>query len=391
MTAASQLLNDLQDILPTIAANADQAEALRMTPPENIELLTKIKFMRAFQPKAWGGLELSLPQFAECVATLAGACAGTAWSTSLLNTHSHQLALFSQQAQQDVWGQDPEATISSSIAPFGKTTEVDGGVMFSGDMSWSSGCDYAQWAIMGFIRAGAAVDSAPHQHFALVPRADYEIIDDWHAMAMKGSGTKTLIVRDVFVPEHRIESAKALMTGQSTGYGMYPDSNIFFSAYRPYFACGFSAISLGIAEQMIRWFTERSKTRVRAYTGAEVGKDVPAYMRLAESKHQINAARALLEKDWNDLAQMGVKHALPNADQLAQWRTNQAYAVKMCVAAVDRLFESSGANAWFLTNEAQRLFRDSHMTAAHAYTDYDVCKQIYGRHLVGLEPDPRLL
>ena len=88
---------------------------------------------------------------------------------------------------------------------------------------------------------------------------------------------------------------------------------------------------------------------------------------------------------------MGVKHALPNADQLAQWRTNQAYAVKMCVAAVDRLFESSGANAWFLTNEAQRLFRDSHMTAAHAYTDYDVCKQIYGRHLVGLEPDPRLL
>jgi alkylation response protein AidB-like acyl-CoA dehydrogenase len=391
MTASSQLLNDLKDILPAIAANAEKAEALRMMPQENIELLTKIKFLRAFQPKAWGGLELSLPQFAQAVASLSGACASTAWSASLLNTHSHQLALFSKQAQEDVWGEDPEATVSSSIAPFGKTTEVDGGVMFSGDMSWSSGCDHAQWAIMGFIRAGAKVDAKPHQHFALVPRCDYEIIDNWHAMAMKGSGTKVLKVRDVFVPEHRIESAKALMTGQSTGYGMYPDSNIFFAAYRPYFACGFSAISLGIAEQMIRWFTERSKTRVRAYTGAEVGKDVPAYMRLAESKHQINAARALLEKDWHDLAQMGVKHALPNTDQLAQWRTNQAYAVKMCVAAVDRLFESSGANAWFLSNEAQRLFRDSHMTAAHAYTDYDVCKQIYGRHLVGLEPDPRLL
>ena len=127
---------------------------------------------------------------------------------------------------------------------------------------------------MGFIRAGAAADPAPHQHFALVPRADYEIIDNWHAMAMKGSGTKTLKVHNVFVPEHRIESAKALMTGQSAGYGMYPDSTIFFAAYRPYFASGFSAVSLGIAEQMIRWFTERSKTRVRAYTGAEVGKDV---------------------------------------------------------------------------------------------------------------------
>lgn len=391
MTLANQLLSDLKDILPTIAANADKAEALRMTPPENIAALKKIKFLRAFQPKAWGGLELPLPEFAEAVATLAGACASTAWATSLLCTHSHQLALFSKQTQEDVWGQDPEATISSSIAPFGKTTEVAGGVMFSGDMSWSSGCDHAQWAIMGFIRKGAAVDASPHQHFALVPRSDYEIIDDWHAMALKGSGTKTLKVRNVFVPEHRIESAKALMTGKSAGYGMYPHSEIFFSAYRPYFASGFSAVSLGIAEQMVSWFTQRSKTRVRAYTGAEVGKDVPAYMRLAESKHQINAARALLEKDWHDLAKMGVQQALPDADQLAQWRTNQAYAVKMCVAAVDRLFESSGANAWFLTNQAQRLFRDAHMTAAHAYTDYDVCKQIYGRHLVGLEPDPRLL
>ena len=207
---------------------------------------------------------------------------------------------------------------------------------------------------------------------------------------MKGSGTKTLKIRDVFVPNHRIESAKALMEGQSSGYGLYPDSEIFFSPYRPYFACGFSAISLGIAERMIEWFINRSKTRVRAYTLSEVGKDVPAYMRLAESKHQVNAARALLEKDWNDLSQQSKKQELPSVDQITNWRTNQAYAVKMCIQAVDRLFESSGANAWFDDNEAQRLFRDSHMTGAHAYTDYDVCTQIMGRHLVGLEPDPRV-
>jgi len=114
-------------------------------------------------------------------------------------------------------------------------------------------------------------------------------------------------------------------------------------------------------------------------------------MRLAESQHQINAARALLEKEWDELSAMGVKQELPSSEQLANWRTNQAYAVKMCVESVDRLFESSGANAWFLDNDAQRLFRESHMTAAHAYTDYDVCKQIYGRHLLGMDPDPRLL
>lgn len=384
------LHENLLEILPQIAANAGQAEIDRTVPRENIELLKDIGFTRAFQPKAYGGLEVSLAEFAECVATLAGACGSTAWASSLLCTHNHQLALFSEKVQKEVWGNDPRATLCSSVAPFGKTEEVEGGVMFSGDMTWSSGCDHAEWAILGFIRKGAEVDPTSHTHFAVVPASDYEIIDDWYSCAMKGSGTKTIKIRDVFVPEHRIESSKALMTGKSSGYGMYPDSEIFFSPYRPYFACGFAAIGLGVAERMIEWFTHRSKTRVRAYTLSEVGKDTPAYMRLAESRHQVNAARALLEKDWNDLSQQSKSQVLPSTEQLANWRTNQAYAVKMCIAAVDRLFESSGANAWFTDNEAQRLFRDSHITGAHAYTDYDVCSQILGRHLVGLEPDPKL-
>ncbi|MEH6518947.1 MAG: flavin-dependent monooxygenase [Halioglobus sp.] len=387
---SSTLLERLQDILPTIAANAIEAEQLRKVPHENIRLLKDVGFTRAFQPKKYGGLEISLAEFGECVATLAGACASTAWAASLLNTHSHQLALFSAQVQEEVWGQDPEATLSSSVAPFGKIEEVDGGIMLSGDLTWSSGCDHAEWAIMGFIRAGSEVNPEPHTHFAIVPRSDYSILDDWDACAMKGSGTKTLQVRGVFVPNHRIESAMGLMTGKSSGYGLYPDSKIFFAPYRPYFACGFSAIGLGIAERMVEWFIVRSKTRVRAYTLSEVGKDTPAYMRLAESKHQINAARALLEKDWNELSEQSAKQVLPSTDQITHWRTNQAYATKMCIKAVDRLFESSGANAWFNSNEAQRLFRDSHMTGAHAYTDYDVCTQIYGRHLIGLEPDSRL-
>lgn len=63
----------------------------------------------------------------------------------------------------------------------------------------------------------------------------------------------------------------------------------------------------------------------------------------------------------------------------------------MCVESVKRLFEAAGAGAWFETNEMQRLFRDSHMTAAHAYTDYDVCAQILGRQIMGLEPDPAMI
>lgn len=389
MKKTNPLLDALREILPAIAANAAQAERDRMVPTENIAMLKGIGMHRAFQPRAYGGLEISLPEFTECVIALAGACASTAWAFSLLCTHSHQLAMFPKQLQDEIWGKDPDATASSSIAPFGRIEEVDGGVRFNGEMGWSSGCDHAEWAIVGCRRQNAEGELV--YCFAVLPRSDYEIRDDWFAAGMRGSGTKTLVIKDAFVPNHRIQAAKDMMEGRSAGFGLYPDSKIFYTPYRPYFASGFASISLGIAERMLEAFKEKTRNRVRAYTGASVGTATPALMRLAESTHQVAAARAFLEKTWQDHAAHGERHEYPSRETLAYWRTNQAYAVKMCIQAVDRLFEAAGGTAWFEGNEMQRLFRDSHMTGAHAYTDYDVCAQILGRELMGLEPDPSMV
>lgn len=383
------MLDALRPLLPKIAANASSAEQERMPSAESMQLLKEINFMRAFQPKAYGGLEISLPQFGDCVAAVAGADAGTAWAASLLATHSHQMALFSKQAQDEFWADDPYATASSSIAPFGKITEVEGGVVINGEMKWSSGCDYAQWAILGFFRFDDAGNRA--YNFGIVPRSQYEIVDDWFTEAMRASGTKTLVLDQVFIPEHRIEAAPDMMTGKSKGFGLYPDSDIFYSPYRPYFASGFAAVSLGIAERMLELYKDKAANRVRAYTLANAGAATPALMRLAESTHQVMAARALLEKTWEDHAEHGRQHKYPDTRNLTFWRTNQSYAVQMCIESVDRLFNFMGGSCWYSNEEAQRLFRDSHATGSHAYTDYDICKQILGRELMGLEPDPSMV
>lgn len=389
MKNPNPMLESLKAILPDIAANANHAEALRQVPDENIAMLKNIGLHRAFLPKAYGGLEMSLPEFTDCIAALAGACCSTAWAFSLLCTHNHQIAMFSKAFQDEVWGENPDATACSSIAPFGQYEEAEGGIRFTGDMRWSSGSDHAEWAIVGFNRITEAGEKK--YCFAVIPATDYHIEDDWHAMAMKGSGTKTLKIDNVFIPEHRIEVAKDMMEGRSTGFNLYPDSKIFTTPYRPYFASGFAAMSLGVAERMLEVFRDVTKTRVRAYTGAKVGAATPALMRLAESTHQVKAARAFLESTWNEHKEHGEQKRYPDKETLAYWRTNQAYAVKMCIQATDRLFEAIGGNNWFNDKEAQRLFRDVHMTGAHAYTDYDVCAQILGRELMGLEPDPSLL
>ena len=387
--ANESLLDKIKAILPQIAANAEAAEQLRRVPDENIKLLKDIGLHRAFQPKVYGGLEISLPEFADCIVTLAGACAGTAWAFSLLCTHSHQIAMFPKQLQDEIWLANPDATASSSIAPFGKVEEVEGGVQLSGDYGWSSGCDHAEYAIVGFNRFDAEGNKI--YSFGVIPRADYEIVDNWFAGAIKSSGSKQLKIRDLFIPEYRIQKAKDMMEGKSAGFGLYPESKIFYSPYRPYFASGFSAVSLGVAERMLEAFKLKQKTRIRAYTGANLGASTPALMRLAESTHQVAAARAFLEKTWEDHRVHGEQKRYPTQETLAFWRTNQAYAVKMCIEAVDRLFAAAGATSWLDGQEMQRLFRDSHMTGAHAYTDYDVCAQILGRELMGLDPDPTMV
>ncbi|WP_151720225.1 p-hydroxyphenylacetate 3-hydroxylase oxygenase component [Gemmobacter serpentinus] len=382
------MIDRVRTILPKIRANADKAESDRMVPKENIDLLKSTGLHRAFQPRAYGGLEMPVPEFENCIALIASACGSTAWAFSLLAEHAHQIALYSKELQDEIWAKDPDTLASSSIAPYGKSVETEGGVRFSGEFGWSSGCDHATWAILGFLR-----DDATHgkvYSFAIVPRSDYEIKDTWFTQGMRGTGSKTIVVKDAFVPNHRIESVPALMTLTSAGGQLYPDSKTYHTPFIYVFASCFSSVSLGVAERMIALYTERTQGRVRAYTGAKVGQSIPACMRLAESAHQVAAGRAFLEKTWEDMRDHAARRAYPDPLKMAHWRTNQAYAVKMFVAAVDRLFEASGGSAWFEDSEAQRLFRNAHMTAAHAYTDYDVSAQILGRALMGLEPDPSL-
>lgn len=389
MTENNFIFKALEQILPQLAANAENCEKARKVPEENIQLLKSTGLHKAFLPKAYGGHEISIREFSDCISLIATACGSSAWAFSLLCTHNHQLAMFPKQLQDEVWKDNPDALASSSIAPFSTVKEVDGGILISGEMGWSSGVDHADWAIVGCNRINAQGEKV--YSFAVLPKSDYTIVDNWYALAMKGSGSKIISIKDAFVPEHRIQAAKDMMEGRSAGFGLYPESKIFYAPYRPYFASGFAAIGLGLAERTLVAFKEKTQNRVRAYTGANVGNATPALMRLAESTHQVEAARAYLEKTLNDIKDHAEQKIYPTRAKLASWRTNQAYCVKMCIQAVDRLVNASGASIWMEGVEMQRLFRDMHITGAHAYTDYDVCAQILGRELMGLDPDPTMV
>ena len=189
-------------LVPTLRARADRAETVRQMEKETLDDLHEAGLFRFHQPKRWGGMELPFVAMFDVPAEVARGCASTGWNVANLSIHHWMLALYDERAQQEVWGQDPDALIASGIAfPQGRGRRVDGGFVISGFWNFSSGVDPATWNMLAVtVRDGERV--VDHR-MCLVPRGEYEIVDDWQVLGMRSTGSKSVRANEVFVPEHR--------------------------------------------------------------------------------------------------------------------------------------------------------------------------------------------
>src|SRR3546814_406104 len=386
--SSSVMLQNVRALLGEIASRAEACDDARVVPVENIRALRDAGFLGGFKPAQYGGGELTPRTMFQAAAEIATVCASTAWVAQLLAVHSHAIAYYDPRLQEEIWGADPDALVGSSVAPVGKVTPVEGGYRLSGRYSWSSGCDHSSWSLLGGYLAGPEGQRL-HALFA-VPRSDYQIVDTWYAAALKGTGSKDLVVDDIFVPDYRVETMMALNTGAARGFGTHKAA-LFTLPFQAIFASGFSVVAYGIARAALGHYKARLEGRIRAYTGAQVAASPPAFMHLAASYNEVEGARAVLEGEWRAFEEQAKRRAQVDMDIAVRWRTILPYATQLCVSAVDRLMAASGGGAILNTSPLQRCFRDVHGAAAHAINDYDIALQILGRHLLGIEPDPTLL
>lgn len=223
MTSIEQLdvqavLAGIDDLLPVLRERAQLTEDLRQVPQESIDSLNEIGFFKLLQPAQWDGLQADPTVFYEAVRRIASACGSTGWVASIIGVHNWHLALFDQQAQEDVWGDDSTVRISSSYAPMGAgvVTETGDGYIVNGAWNWSSGSEHATWAFLGgpVIKDGRPVDFGSF----LIPRTEYTIDDVWNVVGLRGTGSNTIVVKDVFVPRHRFLSYKSMNDGTAGGY-----------------------------------------------------------------------------------------------------------------------------------------------------------------------------
>ncbi|MEZ5211071.1 flavin-dependent monooxygenase [Gordonia sp. PP30] len=380
--AGRQVLDKINALLPELEQRAQSTEDARRVPDEVAELLAETGFFRLMQPAQWGGYEVDPVTFYEAVRRLASACGSTGWVAGIIGIHNWHLALFDQQAQEDVWGDDPAVRISSSYAPMGAGEVVDGGYVVNGSWAWSSGCDIAEWAVLGgpVFKDGKPVDFVSF----LIPREDYTIRDVWNVVGLRGTGSNTIDVKDVFVPRHRMLSFRTMSMGEAPGL----ERNTAPVYRMPWGTIHPSTIStpiVGMAYGAYQAHVEHQGKRVRAAYAGEKSKDDPfAKVRIAEAASDIDAAWRQLSGNLQteyDLILAGEE--IPMDLRLAA-RRDQVRATGRAISAIDRLFENSGAHALENGTPIQRFWRDAHAGRVHAANDPERAYVAYGNGEFGL-------
>jgi 3-hydroxy-9,10-secoandrosta-1,3,5(10)-triene-9,17-dione monooxygenase len=372
----------LETLIPGIAARADEAAQLRRLPLATVKELRESGLWKALQPKRYGGLELEPIVLYRATARIAEACGSTAWVFGILGVHPWQLALFPDETQAEVWGDDDSTLVASTYAPVGRVTRTEGGFRLSGQWPWSSGTDHCDWVMLGGV--DLSDPAQPDMRTFLLPRKDYEIVDTWHSIGLQGTGTNDVLVRDAFVPEARTLSFADTSRCDCPGNAVNPNS-IYRLPFASVFATAIAAASLGIARGALLCYGDVLSTRFKIAYGEAAREDPHGQIKLAEATSVLDAGWLQLERNIVELTEAVHRGESADTTRRARLRHDQTYAVRRAVEVIDRCFDASGGAALRKSHPLQRFWRDLHGARHHAINDYERAAVLYGQVLLGID------
>lgn len=381
---AAELVGRALELKALLSGNAAKGETDRRVAEESIQAMTEAGLFKIATPKRYGGYETSMRTMLDVSAAVAEADGGTSWILTLTNVCNWMVGLFPQQAQDEVFGADPDAKVSGVLAPTAETTKVEGGWRVSGKWYYNSGSWHATWAGLGIPitdETGQVVD----QGMALIPRSDMDLQDTWFVAGMRSSGSNCLIAEDVFVPEHRVMRVPPAITGD------YPSEHLateplYRSALVPILALVLIGPQLGMGRAALELVTKKAASKAISYTFFESQTASVAFqLQIAEAARLIDTAHLHAYRAADDIDQAAVFGEYPDYLTRARIRSDVGVVADSITRAIDILLSAHGAASFAEVNPLQRIWRDSATAARHAIVLPMVGYEVYGKALLGVE------
>jgi 3-hydroxy-9,10-secoandrosta-1,3,5(10)-triene-9,17-dione monooxygenase len=377
-------------LVPQLHERVGEADRLRKLPPANVEAVRKAGLFKVLQARRYGGLQMSLRTHIETIVAVARGCASTAWCMGVIHAHSWLMAQFPKAAQDETYGANPDAIISAVIAPRGKAKLADGGYTLNGFWPFGSGSEHSQWLFLGAVVENAKGEVIDEADF-LVPTREITIKDDWNVTGLRGTGSCSLVAKDVFVPKHRFLSLRGLIGGQTPGASLH-EGWLYKSGGVPVLTLALVPCGLGVARAALDAYKERLPGRVVAYTDQEVQMNMPVtHMQVAEAATKIDVAEALLYRVADEIQAAAERGEMMEFTKRARVRMDCAWAARQCLEAVETLYLASGGSGIADASALGRAWRDLHAVNMHGLLNLETNLEMYGRIVLGLKPNTPLI
>jgi alkylation response protein AidB-like acyl-CoA dehydrogenase len=368
--------------MPQVRAASEQCEKERRVPAAMADLLARSGLLQMFLPRSMGGPELPPLAASRAVAAISRADGSIGWCTMIATAISSSMGLLDPEVGREMAGSPADLRLAGSIRPQGRARRVAGGYRLNGRWDFASGVTHAHWLMCpGVLWDGAGPErmpsGAPLSRIFWVPIEEATILDTWHVLGLRGSGSHDFSVADVFVPERRSVSMNELPREK----GLLYDPRLHLS----WIWTATAGNALGIARGALDAFAELAGRTTTMSTA--VLRDRPlVQLRVAEAEAIVGAAHAYLETAIGNLwTRAGDGHGDLDA-AIAQARLAITHAMREAVRAVDIVFHAAGTNAVYVGNRLERPFRDIHVAVQHA-AGLPAHLQAAGKVLLGLRPD----
>jgi 3-hydroxy-9,10-secoandrosta-1,3,5(10)-triene-9,17-dione monooxygenase len=374
------LVQRARDMVPVLKGRAKQCEADRCVPKETVAEMQKAGFFEVLKPKQYGGYEMDPQVFYDVCMTLAEGCMSTAWIYGVIGVHNWQIALFDPKAAADVWGKDKSVLIASTYMPKGQVKPVEGGFQFSGRWGFSSGIDHCDWVFLGGLIFNEG--QPPEYRTFLLPRSDFEVIDTWHVMGLKGTGSKDIVVKDVFVPEYRTHKASDGFMGTNPGRDTFT-ADLYKLPFGQIFVRAVSSAAIGGLQGALDTFLDFAKVRV-GDMGNKTADQAPAQLAASQAAVAIDEMKLVLNRNFDVLmTKIRNKQPLDDIGQRLHFRHQAAQVVERCAGHAYQLFSACGGRGIFVDFPLHRYMFDIMAARGHYANNPEQFGRNHGMVMLG--------
>jgi len=373
-----------RELGPELDAAAEEIERRRELPEPIVEALIERGLFRLLLPRSLGGAELPPAVYVQVIEEVAKHDASTAWCLGQGTGCTMTAAFLDPEVAQEIFGPKRGIVAWGPPGP-AEARAVPGGYRLTGAWSFASGSHHATW--LGAHVAILAEDGTPRLRpdggsiirTLLFPKASARFTDIWHVIGLRGTGSDSYMVTDLFVPEKYTVLRTAEPRPRQPGLlYSFSSSNMYSS--------GFAGVALGIARSTLEAFVELARDKIPRGAKRTLRDNNVIQSQVARSEARLSAARAFLlgslEEIWRDVAQSGRL----TLDHNTTIRLASTWAIHQAREIVDTAYHAAGATAIFESNPFERRFRDVH-TVVQQYQGRQAHFETVGQVLLGLQAE----